>query len=149
MEVKLFDAMDVVIPDGFTAADKDEKKAHFGATPVDYAFLHPDKGAAVGIIRTGTELTDAMVESQLAAYQQHYSRMVPGFLMGEMRKSRKTGRNVAFMTYKSNAPARDLYNILAITTLNEKEIIFLCSCDMKDAVGFMYKFLNLLESLSF
>lgn len=113
------------------------------------AFLHPDKGAAVWIIRTGTELTDAMVESQLAAYQQHYSRMVPGFQMGEMRKSRKTGRNVAFMTYKSNAPARDLYNILAITTLNEKEIIFLCSCDMKDAVGFMYKFLNLLESLSF
>lgn len=149
MEVKLFDAMSVAIPDGFAVANKDEKKAHFGSTPVDYAFLHHDKSAAVGITRTGTELVDAMVEPQLAAYQQHYSRMVPGFQMGEMRKSRKTGRNVAFMTYKSNAPARDLYNILAITTLDEKEIIFLCSCDMKDAVGFMYKFLNLLESLSF
>lgn len=147
MDVKMFEAMTVIIPDGFIVANGCDMKAHFGSTPIDYAFLHSDKGAAVGVINTGTELTDAMVEAQLVAYQQHYSRMVPGFQMGEMRKSGKAGRNVAFMTYKSNAPTKDLYNILAITTLNEKEIVFLFSCDMRDAVDFMYKFLAVLDSI--
>lgn len=149
MEIQLFGAMRMTIPDGFEIAGVDERKAYFGATLLDYAYLHQDKGAAIGVVRTGTQLTDKMVESQIAAYQQHYSRMVPGFSMGEMRKSNELGREIAFMTYKSNAPTKDLFNILAITTLEEQEIVFLFSCDMQDAVRFMYQFLSILDSLTF
>lgn len=147
--MKIFETMNITIPKGFSIVNNNNDiKAYFGSTPVDYAFLNRDEGeAAIAIIRTGTELADSMVESQLVAYQQHYSRMVPGFQMGEMRKNNKAGHNVALMTYKSNAPAKDLFNLLAITTLNEKEIVFLFSCDMCNAFDFMYKFLAVLDSI--
>lgn len=149
MEVKLFETITAAIPDAFKPAGEDTCKAYFGTTPLDYAFATEDNRAAIGIVRTDTRLTNEMVENQIAAYQQHYSRMVPGFTQGEMRKNDQIGRNIAFMSFKSNAPMKDLYNILAITTLDDSELILLFSCDMCDAVRFVYVFLRILESLSF
>lgn len=149
MSVLVYDKLTVTLPEGFRSADENEKKACFGTTPVDHAFLDESKGATIGILRTGTELTDDKVGEQIAAYRQHYSRMVPGYDPGEMRKSRKTGRNVAFISYKANAPTRYLYSILAITTLEDKEIVLLFSCDMRDAMHYMYRFLKVLDTLEF
>lgn len=147
MKTKIFEMMNVTLPEGFVVANDSDMKNHFGSTPLDYGFLNHDKGAAIGVVRTQTDLTDSMLEAQIGAYQQHYSRMVPGFQMGEMRISNKEKHNVAFMTYKSNGPTKDFYNLLALTSLGNKEVVFLFSCDMRDAIDFMYKFYGVLDSI--
>lgn len=149
MEVKLFETLSTTIPDGFVGAEENERKAYFGGTPMDYAFVEKEKGAVIGVVRTQNTLADEQVEKQIAAYQQYYSRMAPGFAMGEMRKSSRNNHNIALMTYKSNAPTKDLYNILAITTLDGKELLFLFSCDLTVAQQFIRPFVGVLESLEF
>jgi len=149
MDVQLYNAVSVIIPDEFSAADSDQSKGYFGGTKFDYTFLNQEKSAAAGIVQTGAALTNETVEAKLGAYQQYYSRMVPGFAMGEMRKSSKQGREFGLMTYKSNAPTTDLFNMLAVTSLEDREVVFLFSCDMRDARKYMYQFLGILESVSF
>lgn len=149
MKIELYNKLSMELPEGFTAIDREEQKKYFGQTQADYAYILEEKQVFATIVRTGTDLTDDKVETQIAAYQQYYSRMVPGYKQGEMRISRKAGRNVAFMTYKSNAPTRDLYNMLAVTTLDGKELVILLACDMQDSINYMYKFLRILDSLQF
>lgn len=148
MEIKLYEKMNMTLPEGFSIAEEVDVKTYFGSTLVDYAFLNEAKSAAIGIVHTENDLEEAILESQINAYQQYYSRMVPGFQMGEMRKSNKKDNNIVFMTYKSNAPNRDFYNILALTAFEGKEIVFLFSCDMLEAVNFMYKFFAVLDSIA-
>jgi hypothetical protein len=75
--------------------------------------------------------------------------MVPGFTMGQLRKTRLGSHNLCVMSYKSNAPTRDMFNIVALTSLEEKEVVFLCSCDMNDALTNMPLFTGMLRSLVF
>lgn len=149
MRINLFEALGITIPDGFVAAEENECKARFRGAAMDYAFIEKEKGAVIGVVRTQNTLTDEQVEKQILAYQQYYSRMAPGFSMGEMRKSNRKNHNIALMTYKSNAPTKDLYNILAITTLGGKELLFLFACDLKDAQKLMHPFVRVLETLEF
>lgn len=149
MRINLFEALGITIPDGFVAAEENERKARFRGVAMDYAFVEKEKGAVIGVVRTQYDLTDEQVEKKIAAYQQYYSRMTPGFEMGELRKSNRDNHSIALMTYKSNAPTKDLYNILAITTLEGKELLFLFACDLKVAQQLMHPFVRVLESLEF
>ena len=149
MDDLLFDRISVDIPDEFEFANAEECKHFFGMMQLDYAFLSKNNDGAFGVIRTASSLENEAVKSRVIEYQQYYSRMVPGFKMGEMRINDQIGRNVAFFSYKSNAPTTDLFNLLAITTFEEKELIFLFSCDFSVAFRYMYKFLRVLDSMSF
>ena len=149
MQVKLFDTLEMTIPDGFAVAEENVRKTHFSGTPVDYAFIEKEKDAVIGVVRTPNALPDEQVENQLLGYRQYYSRMVPGFAMGELRKSKRDNHNIALMTYKSNAPTKDMYNILAITTLGGKELLFLFACDLKVAQQLMHPFVHVLDSLKY
>lgn len=149
METVLFKKISVEIPDEFECVEGGVCKHFFGSTQVDYAFLPETADSAIGVIYTDMALKNDIVKDRIIEYQQYYSRMVPGFKMGEMRINDQTGRNVAFFSYKSNAPKIDLYNMLAITTLEDRELIFLFSCDIKQSIKYMYKFLRVLDSMSF
>lgn len=149
MDDLLFDRISVDIPDDYECAKAEECKHFFGMMQMDYAFLSKNNDGAFGVIRTASPLENEAVKSRVIEYQQYYSRMVPGFKMGEMRINDQIGRNVAFFSYKSNAPTTDLFNMLAITTFEEKELIFLFSCDLSVAFRYMHKFLRVLDSMSF
>lgn len=147
MDVQLYEKISISIPEEFKFADAQTRKSFFGATELNYAYMTDDNNAAFGVVRTGAALAAADVERRIAEYQQYYSRMVPGFTMGELRKNVRGGYNIAFMTYKSNAPTVDLYNILAIISEGEQEVLFLFACDMANAVKYMYQFVGVLDSI--
>lgn len=149
MKTMLFEKISADIPEGFEGVEAGGCTHFFGSMSMDYGFLSDAADGAIGIVLTDTPLENERVKTRIAEYQQYYSRMVPGFQMGEMRINDQIGRDVAFFSYKSNAPTMDLYNMLAITTLEDKELIFLFSCDLKMAIQYMDKFLQMLVSLSF
>lgn len=145
----LYNKLSLTLPEGFDAISKEETPNFFGTTAMDHVFALKGKNAVIGITRPGNSLTDQEIEERIQGYQRYYSRMAPGFVLGEMCKKTISGQCVAFMTFKSNAPTRDLYNILAITLLDDQEVLISCSCDIQDAVTYMYPFLHVLESISF
>lgn len=149
MEKELFEGMTIAVPAGFADADAQTKNSYFGATPMDHVFAAEDGSAVMGIVRQETELANDAVEGKIAVYQQYYSRMVPGFVMGQMRKGEVGGQNVGLMTYQSNAPTRNMFNLLAITSLQGREVLILCACDMKDAIKYLRTFLAAVESMRF
>lgn len=149
MDTLLFEKISVDIPDGFECVEGEACKHFFGLMPLHYAFLSQQEDGAIGVVYSETQLENEQVKDRIIEYQQYYSRMVPGFQMGEMRINDQIGRNVAFFSYKSNAPTMDLYNMLAITTWDGRELIFIFSCGIDKAMGYMNKFLRVLTSMSF
>lgn len=145
----LYNKLNITLPAEFEAITSDRVPQYYGAAAMEHVFVREDAEAVIGITRPGNELADPDVEDRIQAYQRYYSRMAPGFVLGEMCKNTVSGHSVAFMSFKSNAPERDLYNILAITALDGQELLISCSCDLKDAKQFMYPFLHVLESMSF
>lgn len=148
MKVKLYETLSMEIPEQFRPVSAEERQQVFGAVAPDHGFAAED-GALIGIVQTATPLAEDQVEQQIASYRQYYSRMVPGYAKGELRKSVCGGRTVAIMSYKSNAPTRDLYNLLALTTLEGRELLAVFSCDMQQALRYMRVFLRTVESMEF
>lgn len=92
-------------------------------------------------------LSDNEIVDRILGYQYAYQRMAPGFQMGEMLQQNINGKLVAILTFKSNAISRDLYNIIALTSVNNKELELLFTCDLKQADRKINEFISIIESL--
>lgn len=137
-------------PDGYVKMNPEEIKLYYGnQVNIADGFIEQETKSVIGIALSERSLTQEDVENQILQYHQIYSRMAPGFTMGEILKKSVGNHDIAMMTFKSNAVTRDLYNMIIITNLDGKEFMVSCSCDMRNAVEMMPKYTKIVDKIEF
>lgn len=147
MEEILYENINVKLPDEFRRMTEEEGKMYYNNITFDSAFIEPEKKAVLGIVKSKNELKQEQVGRRIAEYQSSYARMTPGFVMGELLEKKGERHNAAILTFKSNAPARDLYNIVSIMNMEGTELFLTFSCDLQDAPSLMGVMLKIIEDI--
>lgn len=147
MEQFICQNISVKLPDGFKAMAEEEVKLYYNNIKFDSVFIENEKKAVLGIVQSKNNLLAEQVGKRIAEYQSSYARMTPGFVMGELLEKKGEKHNAAILTFKSNAPMRDLYNIVAIMDYEDRELFLTFSCDLRDAQTFMFKILKIVEDI--
>lgn len=147
MEEVLYENINVKLPDDFRKMTEEEVKMYYNDIIFDSAFIEPEKKAVLGIVKNKNELEQEQVGRRIAEYQSSYARMAPGFVMGELLEKKGERHNAAILTFKSNAPARDLYNIVSVMNMEGKELFLTFSCDLQDAPSLMRVMLRTIEDI--
>lgn len=145
MEKILYEGISIKLPEAFRTMTEDEVKMYYNNITFDSAFIEPEKKAVLGIVKNENELEQEQVGKRIAEYQSSYARMAPGFVMGELLEKKGEKHNAAILTFKSNAPMRDLYNIISIMNIEGRELFFTFSCDLQDAPALMRVMLRIIE----
>lgn len=147
MEEVLYENINVKLPDDFRKMTEEEVKMYYNDIIFDSAFIEPEKKAVLGIVKNKNELEQEQVGRRIAEYQSSYARMAPGFVMGELLEKKGERHNAAILTFKSNAPVRDLYNIVSVMNMEGKELFLTFSCDLQDAPSLMRVMLRTIEDI--
>lgn len=147
MEEVLYENINVKLPDDFRKMTEEEVKMYYNNITFDSAFIEPEKKAVLGIVKNKNELEQEQVGRRIAEYQSSYARMAPGFVMGELLEKKGERHNAVILTFKSNAPARDLYNIVSVMNMEGKELFLTFSCDLQDAPSLMRVMLRTIEDI--
>ncbi len=148
--MKLFDDRLIInIPESFEIMTVDEVKIVFRNTGFNYAFIDRNKNAVMGIVLKDGKLDKEGVEKKISDYYIMYSRLAPGFILGEMKVKYGDRVNIGALTFKSNAPTRDLFNIVSVSNFFDQELFLMFSCNIKDSVYYLpqiTKFINEIET---
>ncbi|WP_075720530.1 hypothetical protein [Roseburia sp. 499] len=147
MEKILYEGINVRLPDEFRTMTEEEVRTYYNNITFDCVFIEPEKKAVLGIVKNNNELEKEQVGKRIAEYQSSYARMAPGFVMGELLEKKGKAHNAAILTFKSNAPARDLYNIVSIMNMEGRELFLTFSCDLQDAPFLMRMTLRVIEDI--
>ena len=148
MNVLLYKKIQLILPDEYEEITAEEKDAYISSGKVDYLYAQKASRLLFTATKTGNALKDEDVPRSITTYLQLFTRMVPGFVKGQMLQKNICGKTVAILTYKSNAPDRDLFNIAVLLSLDGAEYQFHFVCTLSDAPEHMYSFLSVLESMT-
>lgn len=111
------------------------------------AFIERKTNSIFCVADDCVSLSDDEIVDKVLGYQYAYQRMAPGFQMGEMLQQNINGKLVAILTFKSNAISRDLFNIIALTSVDNKELKLFFTCDLKQTDNKINEFISIIESL--
>lgn len=135
------------LPEGFDCMNEEEIIKYFSNHKFDYSFISREKNSVIGVFVNDTPLGSDKVDERINQYYATYSRMTPGFVMGEMKIKPSDDVSIAMFSFKSNAPERDLFNIIAVANFLEKELFILASGDMKDVEALMPEFVKMIDKM--
>lgn len=144
--ITLFDKLELDLPEGFLPMDESEQGHYFGGGTFPAAYLDREAQAVLGVKLGPRELAEGEISERISEYQQSYQRMAPGFVMGEMRL-KEEGLQAGVLSFKSNAPTRDLLNMVSVASADGEELFVILACGMDDGVAFMRKFVHMVESM--
>lgn len=130
--------------------DAEKIRTYYGSeSGVDIGFVEEETKSILGLLANNKELKKGGAKERLQEYYQLYSRMAPGFVLGESIEKQGAGHDIALMTFKSNALTRDLFNFIAITNLDDKELFITGSCDWANAVSKIQVFMQIVNDIKF
>ena len=121
------------IPENYRLMTEDEVSRYYLGQTTGTAWIDEDANAVVRIDQSGREIPSEGLEALLQGYVAQYQRMAPGFVLGEVLINDTD--NVGVITFKSNAPTRDLFNILSVIDVAGQEYDVLATCDFDDALA--------------
>lgn len=134
------------IPNNYCKMNEDEMNKYYSKS-FSYAFIEKETSSVFCVIDDCVPLSENDITDRILGYQYAYQRMAPGFQMGEMLQQNINGKLVVILTFKSNAISRNLFNIIALTSANEKELKLLFTCDLKQSKNKIKEFISIIESL--
>lgn len=134
-------------PEPFSEMQSDEKIKYYYNQKLDYCFIDRAREAVISIVLREIELKNDEVEIRINDYRQYYSRLAPGFIMGEMAIRKEELFNVGVLTFQSNAQARNLLNVFAVMNYQDKELTFMLSGNIKDSIELLPEYITILDSL--
>ena len=137
------------LPEEFEIMNAEETKAVYGNDLFDYSFADKMKKAYVNIKIHDSHLETKDVEKRISEYYNLYAQIIPDVEMGELQLSEQEGRNFGFLSFRSDAPSRKVYNFVAVTCLDSKELFMMFTCDLKDVVLFYPQFIRIVNQTSF
>lgn len=124
------------VSDFFEDMLEDERNIYFNGALCDYAYIMREKNALISVTLNEMDLSQSDVERRISAYHATYSRLAPGFVFGEMKIKSVGATNTAVLSFKSNALERDLYNLVIVSNLSDKELVITFHCDIRDSFFF-------------
>lgn len=134
------------IPNNYCKMTEDEMNKYYSKS-LSYAFIEKDTSSVFCVIDDCVTLSENEIIDRILGYQYAYQRMAPGFQMGEMLQQNINGKLVVILTFKSNAISRNLFNIIALTSVNDKELKLFFTCDLKQTESKIKEFISIIESL--
>lgn len=120
------------IPESYRPMTAEEMGSYYMGQVAGGAWIDEAAHALVRIDQSPREIPEEGLESLLLGLLAQYRRLAPGFELGEVLINE--AGNVGVMTFKSNAPTRDLFNVLSVLDVDGREYDVLATCDMQDAV---------------
>lgn len=87
------------------------------------------------------------VKSRIAAYDEYYKRMCPGYQRGEILMRREKLFNLGILSYKTNTPKSMRFNVLGLMNYMNTELLIGMSCDLENAFDALPKFTAMLQSI--
>ena len=87
------------------------------------------------------------VKSRIAAYDEYYKRMCPGYQRGEILMRREKLFNLGILSYKTNTPKSMRFNVLGLMNYMNTELLIGMSCDVANAFDALPKFTAMLQSI--
>lgn len=143
-------SMELTLPDSFQEMDDKEISTYYGnQTGIEAGFIEKESETVLAVKLNDRELKKGYVEERIQEYFHFYSRMAPGFVSGEVVAKKEMEHDIALMTFKSNAPTRDLFNIVAVSNLNDKEVFITGSCNMTQAINKIDVFMKIINGIKF
>lgn len=135
------------LPDGFEQMNDEENKKFFSEHKLNYSYILREKNTVVGIVVNDVPLNNETVEKRINQYYALYSRMAPGFVMGEMKMKQSEENTFGILSFKSNAPERDLFNIVLVANFNGKELFIIATGNMQDAESLIPKYVKMIDQM--
>lgn len=136
------------LPESFEYMTENELERFFPNTEIDYAYIARNIESVIGIAINDVELNKNDVEQRITDYYNIYSRMTPGFVMGEIKKKDNENNSCAIFSFKSNAPTRDLFNIVSVTNFFGKELFIIISGNMDDSTKLIPECVKMIDSMN-
>ena len=142
MQMNYYENLWIELPDGIQKMTEDEKKL----------FLSTDviKNSS-NIYRIKRQLEVSLekknVKSRIAAYDEYYKRMCPGYQRGEILMRREKLFNLGILSYKTNTPKSMRFNVLGLMNYMNTELLIGMSCDLENAFDALPKFTAMLQSI--
>lgn len=147
MKLELYENLQIEITDEYDEMNKQEVERYYNNLNINYAYINRENNSAICFVLLENPLEKKDVQRKITEYQQYYSRMVPGFRMGELMLRRADKFNTGILTFQSNAPTRTLFNLMAVSNLNDKELVMNMCCEINDAFEMLPKFVKMVNSM--
>lgn len=139
--------MYISIPDTFVKMTDAEKESFFSNGKFDFAYINHEYNAFITIVLNNIELNKLDVEERIVKYYNMYNRLAPGFIFGEMKIKHGTDSDTALLSFKSNALERDMFNLLTVSNLLNKELVVTFSCNINDSIMFLPQITNMIYEM--
>ena len=147
-EMLLFDdKYSITIPDSYREAGKDEISKYGFTMEPDYVFIDPENRSCIAVKRGEYELQDEDIKKRLQEYYRVYERTTPGFEGGQLAVRDGDGYSVGAVNFKSTTLTSDVYNMAAITAVDNREIVCTMHSDMQYAMDVARIFMDVANSI--
>ena len=137
----------IYVPEIFESMTGGEMKNIFRDARFNHAFIDRSKNAVIGIALKDEQLYQNEVEQKIKNYYILYSRLAPGFVFGELKLRSEKNINTGILTFKSNAPARDLFNLVSVSNFHDKELFIMFSCNIQDSIYYFPRITNIINEM--
>lgn len=105
MQMNYYENLLIELPDGIQEMTEDEKRYFYPQMSLDFAWIDKNSSNIYCIKRQlEVSLEKKNVKSRIAAYDEYYKRMCPGYQRGEILMRREKLFNLGILSYKTNTP---------------------------------------------
>lgn len=139
--------LDFHMPKGFILLNNEYKHQFFGSNSPD--LLYGDKEDKAFLTINMIEKVDPYnIKERLSVYCTLFQRTVPNLSnVKTLERTLNNGEKIGAIQYTSTARDRDLYNVIGIFPLKDKEVVITMHCDVKDGIKYALDFINVLNYL--
>lgn len=148
MQMNYYENLLIELPDGIQEMTEDEKRYFYPQMSLDFAWIDKNSSNIYCIKRQlEVSLEKKNIKSRIAAYDEYYKRMCPGYQRGEILMRRENLFNLGILSYKTNTPKSMRFNVLGLMNYMNTELLIGMSCDVANAFDALPKFTAMLQSI--
>lgn len=139
--------LDFRMPKGFILFDDEYKHQLFGAYSPNALYGNKEDKAFL-TINMIEKVDPYNIDDRLSVYCTLFHRTVPNLSnVKTLERTLNNGEKIGAIQYTSIARDRDLYSVIGIFPLEDKEVVITMHCDVKDGIKYALDFMNVLNYL--
>lgn len=137
----------ICLPDEFE--DREDVEQFYSSGKPDFLFKGRETNAVLSVSKVENISPKSSLEERINGYFNLYRTIIPNFDHYKIaKKVTKSGTEIAAFHYTSTSRERVLYNLFALTFVDNQDFIFLLHCDLEKIGACGIKFMNILSSIT-
>lgn len=137
----------ICLPDEFEA--REDAEQFYSSGKPDFLFVSRETNAVLSVAKAENTSPDSSLEERINGYFNLYRTIIPNFDHYKLaKKVSKSGTEIAAFYYTSSSQERVLYNLFALTFVDNQDYIFSLHCDLEKIGACGIKFMNILSSVT-